>query len=128
MQPSQPSRGLVAFSIIGQRNTPPFVPDAVFVADMVFIQQSAGFYIQILAQGVCSHADRNDIGQLRGRACPYRLFCGHQLGNGFQKMIGRFLMQFVFRLFKIPNLRISILFQIEDLILLVAPHDVDGCL
>ena len=36
-------------------------------------------------------------------------------------------MQFVLHLFKIPNLRIGILFQIENLILLVAPHHVDGC-
>ena len=37
-------------------------------------------------------------------------------------------MQFVLHLFKIPNLRIGILFQIENLILLVAPHHVDSCL
>ena len=37
-------------------------------------------------------------------------------------------MQLVFYLFKIPDLRVGILFQIENLILLVAPHDVDGCL
>ena len=32
------------------------------------------------------------IGKRRGRACPHRLFCGHQFGNGFQNMIGRFLV------------------------------------
>ena len=43
-------------------------------------------------------------------------------------MIGRLFVQLVFYLFKIPDLRVGILFQIENLILLVAPHDVDGCL
>ena len=43
-------------------------------------------------------------------------------------MIGRLFVQLVFHLFKIPDLRVGILFQIEDLILQVAPHDVDGCL
>ena len=37
-------------------------------------------------------------------------------------------MQLVFQLFEIPNLRIGVLFQIEDLILLVASHHVDSCL
>lgn len=37
-------------------------------------------------------------------------------------------MQLVLHLLKIPNLCIDILFQIEDLILLVAPHHVDSCL
>ena len=37
-------------------------------------------------------------------------------------------MQLVLYLFNIPNLRIGILFQIENLILLVAPHHVDSCL
>ena len=36
-QPSQPSRGLFAFSIIGQRNTPPLVPDFVLIVDAVFV-------------------------------------------------------------------------------------------
>ena len=43
-------------------------------------------------------------------------------------MIGRLFVQLVFYLFKIPDLRVGILFQIENLILLVAPHHVDGCL
>ena len=43
-------------------------------------------------------------------------------------MIGRLFVQLVLHLFKIPDLRIGILFQIEDLILLVAPHHIDSCL
>ncbi len=104
------------------------MPNFVLVADMVFIQQSARFYIQILAQGVCSHADGNGIGKLRGRACPSWLRCRYKTGNGFQNMIGRLSVQLVFRLFEIPDLRSGILFQIENLILLVAPYRVDGCL
>ena len=77
-QPSQPSHGLFAFSIIGQRNTPPLVPDFVLIADAVFVQQPARLHIQILTQRVCCHADMDGIGKLGGRACPYRLFCGHQ--------------------------------------------------
>ncbi len=76
LQPSQPSRGLFAFSIIGQRNTSPFVPNLVLIADMVFVQQPARFYIQILAQRICCHAGMDGIGKRRGRTCPYRLFCG----------------------------------------------------
>ena len=49
LQPSQPSRGLFAFSIIGQRDTPSFMTNLVLIADMVFIQQPTGLYIQILA-------------------------------------------------------------------------------
>ena len=40
-------------------------------------------------------------------------------------MIGRFYVQLVLHLLKIPNLCIDILFQIEDLILLVAPDHID---
>ena len=43
-------------------------------------------------------------------------------------MIGRLFVRLILHLFKVPNLRIRILFQIEDLILLVAPHHVDSCL
>ena len=43
-------------------------------------------------------------------------------------MIGRLFVQLVLHLLKIPDLRIGILFQIEDLILLVAPHHIDSCL
>ena len=42
-------------------------------------------------------------------------------------MIGWLSVQLVFHLFKIPDLCISILFQIEDLILLVASYHIDGC-
>ena len=65
-QPSQPSRGLFAFGIIGQRDTPPFVPDFVLIADAVFVQQPARLHIQILAQGVCRHANMDSIGKFRG--------------------------------------------------------------
>lgn len=51
------------------------------------------------------------IGKRRGRACPYRLFCGHQTRDSFQNMIGRLFVQLVLYLFKIPNLRIGILFR-----------------
>ncbi len=64
LQPSQPSRSLLAFGIIGQRDTPPFVSNLVFIADVVFIQQSARLDIQILAQCICCHADVNGIGKL----------------------------------------------------------------
>lgn len=64
LQPSQPSRGLFAFGIIGQRDTPPFVPDFVLIADAVFLQQPARLHIQILAQRVCCHADMDGIGKL----------------------------------------------------------------
>ena len=49
LQPSQLSRGLFVFGYEGQRDTPPFVPNLVLIADMVFIQQPTGLYIQILA-------------------------------------------------------------------------------
>ena len=78
LQPSQPSRGLFAFSIIGQRDTSPFVPNLVLIADVVFIQQPARLHIQILTQRICRHADMDGIGKLGWRACPYRLICGHQ--------------------------------------------------
>ncbi len=42
-------------------------------------------------------------------------------------MIGRLFVQLVLHLFKIPDLRVGILFQIENLILLVASNNVDGC-
>ena len=41
-------------------------------------KQPARLHIQILAQYVCRHAGMNGIGKLGGRACPHRLFCGHQ--------------------------------------------------
>ena len=66
LQPSQPSRSLFAFSIIGQRDTPPFVPNLVFIADVVFIKKSSRLYIQILAQYVCRHANIDSIGKFRG--------------------------------------------------------------
>ena len=76
LQPSQPSRSLFIRSYKCQRDTPPFVPDFVFIADVVFIQQPARFDIQIFTQCICCHADVNGIGKRRGRACPYRLLCG----------------------------------------------------
>lgn len=63
LQPSQPSRGLFAFSIIGQCDTPTFVTNLVLIADAVFIQQPARFDIQIFAQSVCSHTDMDGIGK-----------------------------------------------------------------
>ena len=59
---------------------------------------------------------------------PLPVIVASKTGNGFQNMIGWFLVQLVFQLFEIPNLRIGVLFQIEDLILLVASHHVDSCL
>ena len=76
LQPSQPSRGLFAFSIIGQRDAPPLVPNLVLIADVVFIQKSTGLHIQILAQRVCCHAGMDSIGKLGWRACPDWMFCG----------------------------------------------------
>ena len=49
LQPSQLSRGLFVFGYEGQRDTPPFVPDFVLIADVVFIQQPARLHIQILS-------------------------------------------------------------------------------
>ena len=41
-------------------------------------------------------------------------------------MIGWLFVQLVFHLFEIPDLRVGILFQIEDLILLVTSHHING--
>ncbi|CAN4037067.1 translation initiation factor IF-1, partial [Dysosmobacter welbionis] len=71
-------RGLFVFGYEGQRDTPPFVPDFVLIADVVFIQQSARLHIQILAQRISRHAGMDGTGKLGGRGCPYRLICGHQ--------------------------------------------------
>ena len=49
LQPSQPSRGLFVCGYENQWDTPTFMTNRVLIADMVFIQQPAGFYIQILA-------------------------------------------------------------------------------
>ena len=49
LQPSQPSRGLFVCGYENQCDTPTFMTNLVLIADMVFIQQPAGFYIQILA-------------------------------------------------------------------------------
>ena len=49
LQPSQPSRSLFVCGYKGQRDTPPFVPNFVLIADVVFVQQPAGLHIQILA-------------------------------------------------------------------------------
>ena len=76
LQPSQPSRGLFVCGYEGQRDTPPFVPNLVLIADVVFVQQPARLHIQILAQYVCRHADMDGIGKRRGRSCPDWMFCG----------------------------------------------------
>ena len=49
LQPSQPSRGLFVCGYEDQCNTPTFMTNLVLIADMVFIQQPTGLYIQILA-------------------------------------------------------------------------------
>ena len=66
LQPSQPSRSLFRRSYEGQRDTPPLVSNLVLITDVVFIQQSARFDIQILTQRICCHADVNGIGKLGG--------------------------------------------------------------
>ena len=49
LQPSQPSRGLFVCGYEDQCDTPTFMTNLVLIADMVFIQQPTGLYIQILA-------------------------------------------------------------------------------
>ena len=49
LQSSQPSRGLFVCGYEDQCDTPTFTTNLVLIADMVFIQQPTGLYIQILA-------------------------------------------------------------------------------
>ena len=110
-----------------ERDPPPVVTPTAFIADAVFIQQSAGVDIQLHRQGVRLHIHDEQGHQLRRCTLPVwsivcKLFC-YQL----KKRFGRELPKLRFRPFQLPYQLFGIAVEIEPLILLISAGHIKRC-
>ena len=113
LRPSQPSRlclqnHFVAGGVdnhISELDLPPGVLGLVLIADMVFVQQSAGLDIQIFGERICRHAHIGSIGKFGRRTCPFALIGLNERRYSFKHSVGWLLVQLIFRFFQLPDLR-----------------------